>query len=82
MEAMAVQPDLFAPDAEPAGFRYVPDLLTEAEERDLLVRLEALPFHEVRTRGVAARRTMRQSLSAGVSMGFPADRLSPRAGFR
>jgi alkylated DNA repair dioxygenase AlkB len=55
---MALQPGLFDPAPEPAGFRYVPDLLAPEEERDLLAALAPLPFHEVRLHGVAARRTV------------------------
>jgi alkylated DNA repair dioxygenase AlkB len=55
---MDLQPDLFAAAAGPPGFRYVPDAVTEAEEHALIVELARLPFHEVRMRGVVARRTV------------------------
>lgn len=45
------------PDAPP-GLSYRPDVLSPAEESELVARLEALPFHEVRMHGVAARRTV------------------------
>jgi alkylated DNA repair dioxygenase AlkB len=41
----------------PQGLRYVPDFLTPEEEAELLPLLEALPTHEVRMRGMVARRT-------------------------
>lgn len=44
--------------AGPPGFRYAPDVLTAAEERELIARLEGLSFQAVRMRGVAARRTV------------------------
>jgi alkylated DNA repair dioxygenase AlkB len=53
MEAQPLDP---AP--EPAGFRYVAEFVSEAEELDLLGRLEGLAFGEVRMRGVAAKRTV------------------------
>jgi alkylated DNA repair dioxygenase AlkB len=55
---MARQDPLFAPDLEPAGFRYEPDVVSVDEERALVARIETLPFHEVRMRGVAAKRTV------------------------
>jgi alkylated DNA repair dioxygenase AlkB len=55
---MGLQPALFDTGAGAPGFRYVPDVLTGDEERALLVELARLPFHEVRMRGVAARRTV------------------------
>ena len=42
----------------PAGLVYVPDFLTEDEERQALGVVEALDFHEVRMRGQTARRTV------------------------
>lgn len=56
--SQADRPGLPGPSDTPPGFRYAPDFVTEAEERDLLGRLEPLPFREVRMRGVAARRTV------------------------
>ena len=41
----------------PQGLRYVPDFLSTEEEARLLPQLEALPTHEVRMRGMVARRT-------------------------
>lgn len=43
----------------PEGLVYVPDLLTQDEERALLDRLEPLEFREIRMHGVVARRTAR-----------------------
>ena len=48
-------PTLFAP-AVPDGFEYREDFITAAEERELLDRIEALPFTQVEMRGVVARR--------------------------
>lgn len=45
-------------EAPPRGLTYVPDFLTRDEERDLVSRVQVLPFHEVRMHGVAARRTV------------------------
>jgi alkylated DNA repair protein (DNA oxidative demethylase) len=42
----------------PPGLRYVPDFLSEPEERDLITEIEAYPFHEVLMRGQVARRTV------------------------
>lgn len=42
----------------PPGLLYVPDFVSENEERDLLAAIEALEFEEVRMRGQAARRTV------------------------
>jgi hypothetical protein len=42
----------------PPGFGYVPGFLGEPDHRELVARLMSLPFHEVRMRGVAARRTV------------------------
>jgi alkylated DNA repair dioxygenase AlkB len=41
----------------PEGFRYIPDFVTEEEERSLVARFEALPFDAIRMRGQVARRT-------------------------
>ncbi|HEX2056322.1 MAG TPA: hypothetical protein VHF07_07500, partial [Nitrospiraceae bacterium] len=40
----------------PSGFRYLPDFLSESEERELSRFVEALPFAEVRMHGVVAKR--------------------------
>ncbi|MDP9434902.1 MAG: alpha-ketoglutarate-dependent dioxygenase AlkB [Actinomycetota bacterium] len=42
----------------PEGLRYLPELLTVQEERDLLARMVGLAFGEVRMRGQVARRTV------------------------
>jgi alkylated DNA repair dioxygenase AlkB len=44
----------------PAGLRHADDFLTRAEEQTLLDRFAALEFHEVRMRGVVARRRVVQ----------------------
>ena len=43
----------------PQGLVYEPELLSEAEERGLLDRIEALEFEEIRMHGVVAKRTAR-----------------------
>ena len=43
----------------PEGLVYQADLLTVAEEGELLARIERLEFHEIRMHGVVARRTAR-----------------------
>lgn len=43
---------------KPPGFAVSRDFLSTAEERELLERIEALPFAEVRMHGVAAKRTV------------------------
>jgi alkylated DNA repair dioxygenase AlkB len=40
----------------PPGFRYAPEFLTEAEERELLARVEKTEWSEVRMHGVIAKR--------------------------
>ena len=44
--------------AEPEGLVYVPDFLTEDEERRLVAVFDQLQFDEVRMRGQAAKRTV------------------------
>ncbi|HEV8676999.1 MAG TPA: alpha-ketoglutarate-dependent dioxygenase AlkB [Methylomirabilota bacterium] len=44
--------------AAPPGFRYIADVLSADEERELVARLDGLAYREVRMRGVAARRTV------------------------
>jgi alkylated DNA repair dioxygenase AlkB len=46
------------PPGAPSGLSYHPEVLSLAEESELVARLEALPFQEVRMHGVAARRTV------------------------
>lgn len=45
---------------KPRGLLYQPDLLTEADERDLLAVIDGLDFEEVVLRGRTARRTVAQ----------------------
>lgn len=40
----------------PDGLRYIPDMLSVAEERDLIDQVQALQFSEVRMHGVVAKR--------------------------
>ena len=51
---------LFEMDARPDGFQYEEAFVSPDEERDLLDAIRGLEFHEVRMRGVAARRRVIQ----------------------
>jgi alkylated DNA repair dioxygenase AlkB len=51
---------LFEIEARPEGFRYEEAFVSPDEERDLLTAIRRLEFHEVRMRGVAARRRVIQ----------------------
>jgi alkylated DNA repair protein (DNA oxidative demethylase) len=53
---MAVRRRREAAAEPPDGFRYVPDLLSEKEERWIIELVERLPFEPVVFRGVEARR--------------------------
>jgi alkylated DNA repair dioxygenase AlkB len=53
-------PTLFDATNLPEGFRYEENFLDAAEERELLDRIRSLEFHEVRMRGVAAKRRVIQ----------------------
>lgn len=48
-----------AASGEPPGLVYRPELLSPAEERDLLDRFESLRFDDIRMHGVVAKRTAR-----------------------
>ena len=52
---------LFEADKQPEGFRYTDDFLSAEEEHELLATLRSLEFHEVRMRGVAAKRRVVQN---------------------
>jgi alkylated DNA repair dioxygenase AlkB len=56
----------------PAGFRYRPDLIAPAEERDLLERLGSLPLREFEFHGFTARR---RTISFGWHYDFARARL-------
>jgi alkylated DNA repair dioxygenase AlkB len=49
-------PDLFGEPALPEGYRYQPDVLTQAEEQALVARFEALPLKPFEFHGYAAKR--------------------------
>jgi alkylated DNA repair dioxygenase AlkB len=66
-------PTLFAP-ALPDGFEYREDFITVAEERELLDRVEALPFAQVEMRGVVARR---RTAHFGWTYGYYSRRTEP-----
>ena len=63
-------------DTEPAieGFRFNPQLITPQEESDLLECIRALDFHEMKMRGVVARRRV---LHYGVHYSFETFRATP-----
>src|SRR4051794_723949 len=53
----AAHPKLFeAPVALPEGFRYQPELIFSAKERQLLAHLEGLPFKEFEFQGFLGKR--------------------------
>jgi alkylated DNA repair dioxygenase AlkB len=56
--AMQTQPDLFAPPTSslPAGFKYQADLLSTAEEQDLVRQFADLPFKEFKFHGFFGKR--------------------------
>lgn len=59
---------------EPAGLRYVPDFLTDAQEDWLLERLTTLEYGEVRMHGQVARRVVRHY---GTSYHFETGAVTP-----
>jgi DNA oxidative demethylase len=59
----------------PAGLVYRPELLSAAEERELLEHVESLEFQEIVMKGVVARRT-----AARFGMGYDYDRRTPTPG--
>src|SRR5215213_768138 len=59
---------------EPSGLRYIPSLLSEDQERDLLERLRGLQFDEVRMHGQVARRVVRHF---GVQYAFESAAITP-----
>jgi alkylated DNA repair protein (DNA oxidative demethylase) len=64
-----------APSEEPEGLVLRPDLLSPAEEAELVQRLEALPFDPIVMHGQAARRTARH-----YGLGYDYESRSPRPG--
>jgi alkylated DNA repair protein (DNA oxidative demethylase) len=69
-------PRLPAFAACPAGLVYVPEFLSEEEERRLVGELEACEFADVRMRGQVAKRTV---LHFGLRYDYEAWRLTPAA---
>src|SRR5512143_841413 len=57
---MVSRPTLFAVERLPAGFRHADDFLDHSEESTLVERFRSMGFHEVKMRGVAARRRVIQ----------------------
>jgi alkylated DNA repair dioxygenase AlkB len=60
----------------PSGMIYRPDVVAPGEEAALLSRIEELPFHEVRMKGVVARRTV---IHYGWDYGYDSWRVEPAA---
>ena len=58
----------------PSGLRYLPETLTEAEERELLAHVTRLEYGEVRMHGQAARRVVRHY---GVDYAFESATVTP-----
>jgi alkylated DNA repair dioxygenase AlkB len=58
----------------PAGFVYHADFLRPGEERDVLARVAALDFHEVKMRGQVARR---RTTHFGWTYGYETWRIEP-----
>src|SRR5829696_944315 len=59
---------------EPTGLRYIPSLLSEDQERDLLERVRRLQFDEVRMHGQVAHRVVRHF---GVQYAFESAAVTP-----
>ena len=59
---------------EPTGLRYIPSLLSEDQERDLLDRVRGLQFDEVHMHGQVARRVVRHF---GVQYAFESAAITP-----
>ena len=59
---------------QPTGFRYIPSLLSEDQEQELLERVEGLQFDEVRMHGQVARRVVRHF---GVQYAFESAAITP-----
>ena len=60
----------------PEGLRYLPDFLTEEEERVLTDALSQLPYQEIRMHGVVARRTV---VHYGWDYGYESWKITPAA---
>jgi DNA oxidative demethylase len=69
-----VSPRTSSPADLPPGLVYRPDVVTPEEEAALLSRIEELPFHEVRMKGVVARRTV---IHYGWNYGYESWRIEP-----
>jgi alkylated DNA repair dioxygenase AlkB len=72
---MTDQLGLFGAPRLPEGFRYQPDLITPAEERDLLATIRELPFKEFEFQGYTGKRRV---VSYGWKYDFNERRLEPR----
>ena len=58
----------------PEGLRFIPEFITEAEERDLVAAIEKIEFREIRMHGVVARRT---SAHFGLDYDYDTFKLTP-----
>lgn len=72
---MTDQLGLFGGPRLPEGFRYQPDLISTAEERDLIDRVRQLPFKPFEFQGYTGRRRV---VSYGWKYDFNERRLEPR----
>ena len=68
------QPDLFGDPDLPPGLFYQADVITPAEERDLLAVIRGLEFSAVEMRGVVARR---RTVHYGWNYGYYSRRTAP-----
>jgi alkylated DNA repair dioxygenase AlkB len=60
----------------PEGLRYLPDFLSEEEERALAEELSRLPYQEIRMHGAVARRTV---VHYGWDYGYESWKITPTA---
>src|SRR3954469_267386 len=58
----------------PEGLRYLPEFVAADEERELIARVQALDFREVRMHGIVARRRTRHF---GWDYGYSSWKISP-----
>jgi alkylated DNA repair protein (DNA oxidative demethylase) len=58
----------------PAGFSYIPDFLSESDERELIRFIETLSFAEIRMHGVAAKR---RTVHFGWLYGYESWKITP-----
>jgi DNA oxidative demethylase len=71
---MARQGSLLRSEPEVEGLRFAEEFITGREELDLLERIRSLDFHEMRMRGVVARRRV---IHYGVNYSFETFKATP-----